>query len=85
MVTSRANCQYCRYKKCKQLGMNLKCINILVNYFKIFLILILKFFQIVNLKSIPDVTKIDENCQVCMQKASGNHFGVDTCEGCKVI
>ena len=24
-VTNRSQCQYCRYKKCKQIGMDLKC------------------------------------------------------------
>ena len=25
------------------------------------------------------------NCKVCQDKASGIHYGVATCEGCKVI
>jgi hypothetical protein len=28
---------------------------------------------------------VDKTCKVCSQKASGLHFGVNTCEGCKVI
>ena len=40
---------------------------------------------LVHLKNIPNVSTIYEQCKVCRQKASGVHFGVNTCEGCKVI
>lgn len=40
--------------------------------------------QIVNSKSLLEKAQFG-NCKICNDKASGIHYGVVTCEGCKVI
>ena len=37
-----------------------------------------------RLKLTPDITINFGNCKICEEKSSGIHYGISTCEGCKV-
>ncbi len=83
-LATRTACGYCRYKKCEQVGMKPNGKFIYILGCRIEIKLKKKTFtkekapsQVVSFKKIP--------CAVCSDASSGLHFGVITCEGCKVI
>ena len=82
---TRTQCQYCRFQKCKEVGMTNNGIFIRFEISKLPMVFIL-FFIKENPNS-PTVAEIFKGfpCCVCKAPSSGVHFGAITCEGCKVI
>ncbi|CAF0931697.1 unnamed protein product [Didymodactylos carnosus] len=64
---TRTQCQYCRFQKCKMVGMTVK---------------VLGGLETQQTPRVADIFA-QISCYVCSASSSGIHFGAITCEGCK--